>query len=112
MAIYHQGTDYIMLKSALLSASLVSSASAFAFLPFPTRAPGFRYPIAWPLSSMAERVLETPKWPPAWPYSEVDFKRTDENVDTVFYDSPRLVRCLPPVVFKMNSVLCPSVVAS
>ena len=65
---------------------------AFAFLPLPSRVPGFRYPLGLSASSMAEKVLQTPKWPPEWPYSDVDFARMDESDDTVFYDSPRLVR--------------------
>lgn len=40
---------------------------------------------------MAEKVLENPKFPPEWPYSEQDFKRMDESADSIFYDSPRLV---------------------
>ena len=40
----------------------------------------------------AEQVLEKPKWPPEWPYSDVDFARMDESEDSIFYDSPRLVR--------------------
>eukprot|EP00543_Licmophora_paradoxa_P006299 CAMPEP_0202448748 /NCGR_PEP_ID=MMETSP1360-20130828/7548_1 /ASSEMBLY_ACC=CAM_ASM_000848 /TAXON_ID=515479 /ORGANISM="Licmophora paradoxa, Strain CCMP2313" /LENGTH=221 /DNA_ID=CAMNT_0049066457 /DNA_START=116 /DNA_END=781 /DNA_ORIENTATION=+ len=39
---------------------------------------------------MAEKVLENPKWPPEWPYSEMDFKRMDESDDKIFYESPRL----------------------
>jgi len=37
-----------------------------------------------------ERVLEKPKFPAQWPFTEDDFTRTDENDDTIFYDSPRL----------------------
>jgi hypothetical protein len=68
-----------------------SRASAFAFLPVPSRIPGFRLPIAMSMSSMAEKVLATPKWPPEWPYSAKDFARMDESDDGLFYDSPRLV---------------------
>lgn len=39
---------------------------------------------------MVEKVLETPKWPAEWPYSEKDFVRSDESDDSLFYDSPRL----------------------
>jgi len=42
-------------------------------------------------ASMAEKVLMNPKWPPAWPYSDVDFERMDESDDKIFYDQPRLV---------------------
>jgi hypothetical protein len=80
-----------MLKSAFLSAILSGQAFAFAFLPVPSRAPGFRYPITWPLNSMAEKVLENAKFPPAWPYTEIDFARQDESDDSVFYDNARLV---------------------
>lgn len=38
-----------------------------------------------------EDVLANPKFPPAWPYSEADFKRQDESDDEVFYAQPRLV---------------------
>ena len=43
------------------------------------------------LKSIAERVLENPKWPEEWPYTERDLARMDESVDTIFYESPRLV---------------------
>jgi ubiquinone/menaquinone biosynthesis C-methylase UbiE len=62
---------------------------AFPFFPVPSKAPGFRMPIT--LGSMAEKVLENPKFPDEWPYSEQDFARMDESSDAVFYDSPRLV---------------------
>jgi ubiquinone/menaquinone biosynthesis C-methylase UbiE len=48
-------------------------------------------PLALSKASMIEKVLENPKWPPAWPYSEEDFKRMDESSDAVFYEQPRLV---------------------
>lgn len=60
------------------------------FLPVPSRVPGFRLPIAL-MGSMAEKVLENPKFPDEWPYSEQDFARMDESSDAVFYDTPRLV---------------------
>ena len=41
-------------------------------------------------TSMAEKVLLNPKWPPEWPYTEKDLARMDESVDSVFYESPRL----------------------
>ena len=40
---------------------------------------------------MAEKVLANPKWPSEWPYTASDLARMDEEVDTVFYSSPRLV---------------------
>jgi Methyltransferase domain len=40
---------------------------------------------------VAEKVLRNPKWPPEWPYSDIDFARMDETEDTVFYSQPRLV---------------------
>jgi hypothetical protein len=40
---------------------------------------------------MAEKVLENAKFPPEWPYTEIDFARQDETDDSVFYDSARLV---------------------
>jgi len=41
--------------------------------------------------SMAEKVLENPKFPPEWPYSEEDFMRQDESDDFLFYEPTRLV---------------------
>jgi hypothetical protein len=75
-----------------------SRASAFAFLPVPSRIPGFRLPIAMSMRTMAEKVLATPKWPAEWPYSAKDFARMDESDDGLFYNSPRLV----------SPVACPS----
>ena len=40
---------------------------------------------------MAEKVLMAPKWPPEWPYSDIDFARMDESDDKIFYGQPRLV---------------------
>jgi SAM-dependent methyltransferase len=70
---------------------LVSVGTALAFLPMPTRVKGFRYPLAFTMSSMAEKVLEKPKWPDSWPYSDRDFARMDETNDEIFYSQPRLV---------------------
>jgi hypothetical protein len=39
----------------------------------------------------AEDVLKSPKWPAQYPFSAKDFRRQDESVDTIFYDTPRLV---------------------
>jgi len=41
--------------------------------------------------SIYERVLDEPKYPPEWPFSDDDFTRQDESIDSIFYDSPRLV---------------------
>mmetsp|Transcript_43436 Transcript_43436/g.104951 ORF Transcript_43436/g.104951 Transcript_43436/m.104951 type:complete len:264 (-) Transcript_43436:45-836(-) len=81
-----------MFRYTTIAILLVSQvASGFTLqLPIPSRAPGFRFPLTWPLQSMAEKVLEAPKWPDEWPYSEKDFVRMDESDDSVFYDSPRL----------------------
>jgi cyclopropane fatty-acyl-phospholipid synthase-like methyltransferase len=63
---------------------------------FTSRISGFTYPVPWPpplnglFSTMAERVLENPKWPSEWPYSEADFRRMDESNDKNFYEAPRL----------------------
>jgi SAM-dependent methyltransferase len=76
--------------ATVLFLSLATQVSAFAFLPLPSRVPGFRYPLAMSPKSMAEKVLSNPKWPPEWPYSEEDFTRMDETDDSIFYDSPRL----------------------
>jgi SAM-dependent methyltransferase len=40
---------------------------------------------------IAEKVLQNPKWPPKWPYSDSDFARMDESEDIIFYSQPRLV---------------------
>ena len=79
----------LMVTAALLSRNGLSS--AFTFLPIPSRVPGFRYPLSMSSNAMAEKVLQAPKWPPEWPYSESDFARMDESDDGIFYDSPRLV---------------------
>ncbi|GKY94930.1 hypothetical protein MPSEU_000457900 [Mayamaea pseudoterrestris] len=42
-------------------------------------------------SSLIEMVLQNPKWPPTWPYSDEDFQRRDETDDAFFYEQPRLV---------------------
>jgi hypothetical protein len=56
------------------------------------KVPGFRFPVAFSLRGMAEKVLEKPKWPEAWPYNDkVDFAVMDPSDDEVFYDQPRLV---------------------
>lgn len=68
---------------------LVGSSSAF-FFPM-GRVPGFVQPSLFSTKSRAELVLENPKWPESWPYSEQDFTRTDESSDEIFYDQPRLV---------------------
>ena len=64
-------------------------AIALAFLPVPSKIPGYRMPITL-FGSMAEKVLENPKFPDEWPYSPADFSRMDESNDAIFYDSPRL----------------------
>ena len=76
--------------TTIFSIGLLSVASPTFSLLIPSRAPGFRQPLAWSLNSMAEKVLQSPKWPAEWPYSEEDFKRMDESDDAIFYDSPRL----------------------
>ena len=79
------------MKSAALSSLFVIlyMQTTRAFLP--SRVPGFRFPLAFSLSSMAEKVLVNPQWPASWPYTEEDFKRMDESDDAIFYDQPRLV---------------------
>ena len=75
-------------RRAVACLSLVGgNASAFML---PSSVPGFRYPLAFSMSSMATKVLEKPKWPDAWPYTEQDFTRTDESDDAIFYDQARL----------------------
>jgi len=60
-----------------------------AFLPVPSNDLGYRMSIT--LGSMAEKVLDNPKFPDEWPYTDdVDFSRQDETKDTIFYDTPRL----------------------
>jgi SAM-dependent methyltransferase len=66
--------------------------TASAFMPFmPSRVPGFRYPLGFSMSSMAEKVLKEPKFPDSWPYTDADFARMDESSDALFYDQARLV---------------------
>lgn len=38
-----------------------------------------------------EKVLDNPKYPAEWPFSDDDFVRQDESDDSIFYESPRLV---------------------
>jgi hypothetical protein len=58
----------------------------------PGRVPGFRFPIAFSLKGMAEKVLEKPKWPESWPYNDLqDFAVQDPSADEIFYDQARLV---------------------
>lgn len=47
-------------------------------------------PSASESTTIFERVLENPKWPPEWPFTEKDFARQDESDDGYFYESPRL----------------------
>lgn len=64
----------LTMRGVVVLIALLSSSVVKAF--FPGRAPGFRYPLPWPLgASLAEKVLKNPKWPPTWPYSEADFAR-------------------------------------
>jgi ubiquinone/menaquinone biosynthesis C-methylase UbiE len=76
------------MTKCVASVSLLTG-STFAF--FPGRVPGFRFPISFSMSTMAEKVLQNPAWPEAWPYTEEDFKRADESDDSYFYDQARLV---------------------
>ena len=76
------------MRSLALAYMFVTRA-ALAFLP--GRAPGFRFPLTFSTTSMAEKVLTNPKWPESWPYSKEDFMRMDESSDALFYDQPRLV---------------------
>ena len=76
-------------SAALLFTFATTLQEVSAFLP--SRIRGFRYPMPWPLgSSMAEKVLENPKFPPEWCFTDEDFKRQDETDDKVFYNQPRL----------------------
>jgi SAM-dependent methyltransferase len=65
-----------------------SNHAVLAFAPTVNR---IRTPLALSMSSMVSKVLQNPKWPPTWPYSEQDFKRMDESEDEIFYQEPRLV---------------------
>jgi len=38
-----------------------------------------------------EKVLENPKYPSEWPFSDSDFMRQDESDDEIFYEPSRLV---------------------
>lgn len=72
----------------------------------PGRVPGFRFPLAFSMSSMAEKVLTNPKWPETWPYTEDDFKRMDESDDSLFYDQPRFVTHIDDVRLESRFPLC------
>ena len=78
------------LLRAAASLSLAAAGASAAFFQ-PSRTPGFRFPIAFSTKSMAEKVLQNPKWPDTWPYTEQDFARMDESSDRIFYDQSRLV---------------------
>jgi hypothetical protein len=84
-----------MMKVVILALVVVSCCvqSSIGFMPS-LRVKGFRYPMPWPMgattSTLAEKVLENPKWPEEWPYSEEDFYRQDESNDGLFYYQPRL----------------------
>ena len=74
--------------TCLLWITALVGSSAF----MPSKVPGFRLPLAFPLKSMAEKVLEKPKWPESWPYNDaVDFAVMDPSEDEIFYDQARLV---------------------
>lgn len=80
----------MMMKTAVTFVlTLTSLQTASAFAPGAARR---TFRSAQPLAaSMFERVLENPKFPPAWPFSDEDFKRADESDDKIFYDQARLV---------------------
>jgi hypothetical protein len=72
-------------KALLVGMLLVESASSFM------RSPRVQHGLRTSLySSMAEKVLENPKWPAEWPYSDEDFARMDESDDAIFYEPSRL----------------------
>jgi hypothetical protein len=71
-------------NALLVGMLLVQSVSSFMRSP---RLYGFRASL---YSSMAEKVLENPKWPAEWPFSEEDFARMDESDDAIFYEPSRL----------------------
>lgn len=71
--------------------SVLTPTTTTAFFFGSSRIPGFRYPLAFSVSSMAQKVLEQPQWPAEWPYSASDFARADESNDALFYDQARLV---------------------
>lgn len=78
-----------------LSLILTVPAACSGFLPLANRqAAGADFSLASSVNNMAEKVLLTPKFPPDWPYTAIDFSRADESDDGIFYDSPRLVSCL------------------
>jgi SAM-dependent methyltransferase len=81
--------------SLLVGSSSLSAAFFFGMGKPTSRVPGFVAPPLFSSSSIgksrAELVLDNPKWPASWPYSEKDFTRMDESRDVIFYDQPRLV---------------------
>jgi hypothetical protein len=83
------------MRFSCLSLFLAAPAACSGFLPLANKqAPGADFSLASSVDSMAEKVLLAPKFPPEWPYSDIDFARTDESDDGIFYDSPRLVSSL------------------
>jgi hypothetical protein len=81
-------TSFMRLILLLLAAL---STDAFSASPRRTHRCQPRVALQASSSSLIEAVLQNPKWPPQWPYSEEDFKRQDETNDALFYEQPRLV---------------------
>jgi SAM-dependent methyltransferase len=80
---------------ALVTKSRNSTGNTFveAFVPFfgTSKVQGYQTPFGLSMKAMVSKVLQNPKWPDTWPYTEQDFQRMDNTVDTIFYSEPRLV---------------------
>lgn len=80
---------YVVGTSGRFGPCFSSHYAVLAFVPTANRI--IRSPSALAMSSLVSKVLQNPKWPPTWPYTEQDFKRMDESEDQIFYQEPRLV---------------------
>ena len=78
---------YSLAAFPMILTAMGRGASAFQSLSRPSR--GGVAALSSSAKSLVEKVLENPKWPPEWPYSDEDFRRVDETDDDIFYDSPR-----------------------
>jgi hypothetical protein len=97
------------MRLSSLSLFLAAPVACSGFLPLANKqAAGVDFSLASSVNSMAEKVLLTPKFPPEWPYTEIDFARTDESDDCIFYDSPRLVSSKQQVASSHSLLVCSS----
>jgi Methyltransferase domain len=86
-------SSFWLLLGLVYKANRHSNVLVEAFLPFfgSSKVPGYQYQFGLSMNTMVPKVLQNPKWPDTWPYTEQDFQRMDNTVDTIFYSEPRLV---------------------